>query len=308
MASEFFGHLLGAPELDGRCRYLLRQNNPGGFEAALSVLQKERGTSLRCMEEAVISVFSRMNAAFLATGFSLEFLHGQHEAEGSSVKKFLAKFDAIFSLNQDLLLESGYCAQAEPPQSFSSKWSGYSFPGMLEQPRQSYNPSIPRWCGRFAPSSTDTSVSPPSNTQPIYKLHGSANWTNETDGELLIMGGEKVDAINGSSVLKAYAQEFERRLKIAGTRLVIIGYSFGDHHINSVIESAAALGGLKIFIVDPRGYEAPNPQKDGGVRFRAASPVTQTQACVAGFSCRTLAEIFGASTVERENLFQFMRG
>jgi hypothetical protein len=50
--------------------------------------------------------------------------------QADSVKAFLARFDAIFSLNQDLLLENGYCAQAEPPQAFGSRWTGYAVPGM----------------------------------------------------------------------------------------------------------------------------------------------------------------------------------
>lgn len=306
MAAEFFGHLLGAPELDDRCRALLRQNKSGSFEDALSTLQREGGGSLKCMETAVIRIFGRMNAAFLAQGFSLEFLQGQQAVPGSSVKAFLAKFDAIFSLNQDLLLESGYCAQAEPPQSFGPRWSGYSFPGMVEQPRQAFDPSFPKWCGQYSPNLNATNVSPSANVQPIYKLHGSANWMDDAGSRLLIMGGEKVDAINGSSLLKGYAQEFERRLKVVGTRLMIIGYSFGDLHINAAIESAAALGGLKIFIVDPRGYEAPDPQRGRGMHFRAAVPVSQTQASIVGFSCRGLSEIFGSSAVERENILQFM--
>ena len=42
-----------------------------------------------------------------------------------SIKKFLERFDAIFTLNQDLLLETHY-----HPTLVSAKWSGVTIPGM----------------------------------------------------------------------------------------------------------------------------------------------------------------------------------
>lgn len=301
LAADFFDDLLGAPELDERCKMLLWQHrSDGGFERALSILQREGGPSLVRMEQALQSVFTRMNRCFLAQGFTLEFRNGADASENDSVKRFLARFDAIFSLNQDLLLESGYCAQAEPPQAFSSRWVSYAFPGMAPKPAQ---PFATTWCGEFAPGpSGHVAVGP--TTQPIYKLHGSSNWTDGTNGRLIIMGGDKVSAIQGSAVLRAYAGEFERRLSERGARLMIIGYGFGDGHINVTIERAADAG-LKVFVIDPWGSEAPDPMRGKQNVIRPVSPVNATQRELIGASKAGLSRIFGGNPIELSRVLRF---
>lgn len=302
LAADFFDDLLGAPELDDRCRMLLWQyRSDGGFERALSVLQREGGSSLVRMEQALQAVFARMNSCFLAADFTLEFRSGAQASAGDGVKRFLARFDVIFSLNQDLLLESGYCAQAEPPQAFNPRWSGYAFPGMVPKPSP---PLTPRWCGEFSPDpqglkSVDT------NTQPIYKLHGSSNWTDNTNGRLMIMGGEKVSSIRGSLVLRAYSEEFERQLNEPGARLMIIGYGFADGHINTAIERAAEAGNLKIFVIDPWGSEAPDPMRGKQNIIRISPPVNATQRELIGASKWGLSHIFGGNMIEQSRVLRF---
>jgi hypothetical protein len=53
-------------------------------------------------------------------------------------------------------------------------------------------------------------------------------------------------------VLKWYADEFDRRLQSSGARLMVIGYSFSDPHINDSIIEACKVG-LKVFIIDTAG-------------------------------------------------------
>jgi hypothetical protein len=50
-----------------------------------------------------------------------------------------------------------------------------------------------------------------------------------------------------------YAQ-FAGSLRAKGARLMIIGYSFGDAHINKMIFHGIEAG-LKIFIIDPLGVD-----------------------------------------------------
>ena len=68
------------------------------------------------------------------------------------------------------------------------------------------------------------------------------------------MGGNKTGSIKGFQVLKRYQEEFPDMLSAADTHLMVIGYSFGDAHINSVIRAAADKG-LKIFIIDVLGVD-----------------------------------------------------
>ena len=304
LANDFFDKLIGAKELDENCRKLLWQYKEEGFEKSLSVLQNEGGESLPLLEQALRSVFQRMNTAFFDSTFSLEFIHGQNVQPNDSIKRFLARFDAIFTLNQDILLESGYMAQSDPPQAFGHRWSDFSLPGMIPRVQPSPLSPLPRWCGEFCPD--PQGVKPTSSgIQPIYKLHGSSNWVDEKGERLIIMGGEKTAKIGGSNVLAAYAEEFGRRLNEPEMRLMIIGYGFGDGHINAAIEAAATVGGLRTFIVDPRGSDAPNRKKAAINQISLPQPINKTQASLIGASRLSLREIFGGNRIERDDLLGF---
>ena len=81
---------------------------------------------------------------------------------------------------------------------------------------------------------------------------------------MFILGGDKSGVIAGSMVLSLYSAEFERSLNEPDTRIMIIGYGFGDNHINNALNAAAARG-LKAFIIDPNGADAPLSQLDRSI-------------------------------------------
>ena len=89
--------------------------------------------------------------------------------------------------------------------------------------------------------------------QPLYKLHGSSNWWNDTGERLLVIGNRKTGSIDRFPVLRQYHDEFAARLCEGSAKLMVIGYSFQDEHINAVIERASRLHGLWTYIVDPSG-------------------------------------------------------
>jgi SIR2-like domain len=92
-----------------------------------------------------------------------------------------------------------------------------------------------------------------SNAQPYFKLHGSSNWETEGAEPLLVIGAHKQTPIARHAVLRRYHEEFQRYLAMPDTRLVVIGYSFGDDHINRMILDAAVGGSLRMFVVHPQG-------------------------------------------------------
>jgi hypothetical protein len=84
--------------------------------------------------------------------------------------------------------------------------------------------------------------------------------------------------------------------------LMIIGYSFQDLHINSIIHASAGSGAM-IFIVDPKGVDildsAPSP--DGlkeGMKLAL-------QGSIVGASRRSLADTLSRDTVERTKFTKF---
>ncbi len=142
-------------------------------------------------------MFSDMDVGFCNQDgniFQFEFLPGT-----SLVKDFLSRFDAIFTLNQDLLLERHYF-QSGFELGGARRWTSYSFPGMKPVP----NPNAP-----FTGESIVPDFVPSGNfevsamEQPYYKLHGSSNWHDDDGRPIIALGGNKTGTIQTSAVLPA---------------------------------------------------------------------------------------------------------
>ncbi|MFZ5633681.1 MAG: SIR2 family protein [Bacillota bacterium] len=108
----------------------------------------------------------------------------------------------------------------------------------------------------------------------LYKLHGSIMWVSETPGwdnpyglaakaepasvkeSVLIY---PTPAKYGETLGMPYAELF-RRFAVAVVRpqstLFVIGYGFGDEHVNAIIRQALAVPSFALVIIDP------NPQSD----------------------------------------------
>jgi hypothetical protein len=115
LANEAFEYLLGCPEIDDHIRHLLwtHKKKGGGFEDALAELQLEYNRTkddrikkrLDALQAAVVGMFNEMNNAFVGITFE-----PQNEVQ-YLIGNFITRFDAIFTLNQDLLLERHYLNQ-----------------------------------------------------------------------------------------------------------------------------------------------------------------------------------------------------
>jgi len=175
-------------------------------------------------------MFRDMNRGFDAI---TDFEPARPPQVGRRVVDFLARFDAIFTLNQDLLLERHYKPPIGPPRN----WSGVAFPGLkLDGPAQPFAFLDQRW-------RVDQTFEMPHNVQPIFKLHGSSNWISNTGAELLIIGGDKSQHIQSHAILKRYREIFVEHLNKADTRLmVVIGYSFSDDSARGVALGTASHG------------------------------------------------------------------
>jgi hypothetical protein len=155
--------------------------------------------------------------------------------------------------------------------------------------------------GLFTPAAPPYSVA--QRQQPYFKLHGSANWRKgDANSALLIMGGNKSTDIDNVPLLTWYRGEFRRLISQSETRLMIVGYSFQDLHINEIIHRAAPAG-VKIFIVGSRGVDvlenAPSP--DGLLEGMKLA----LQNNIVGASRRSLTDTLSGDAVERTKLTKF---
>lgn len=110
-------------------------------------------------------------------------------------------------------------------------------------------------------------------------------------------------------VLSWYVKELEQRLRDKPAQLMLIGYSFRDHHINNVIADAVNAG-LKIFVKSPDGAKVArqaNPTRDRDAKKIAVpTRIEQTlDRSLIGASRRLLSESFSNDVAEHGELMRF---
>ena len=90
-------------------------------KAAQSGGDEQPVEDVRRLEGAILETFAGMNWA-IARRANLSF----SEMSRRSISRYLARFDAIYTLNQDLLLEFHYDPRLIDP----TRWIGHVFPGV----------------------------------------------------------------------------------------------------------------------------------------------------------------------------------
>lgn len=237
LASEVFEYLMGCkaiPEDAGLKRILL--DHKSAFEDALARVQAEylRGRSgeaarrLEVLQSALGEMFADMDAGFQRRQFEFQ------NDIAYQLRTFMIRFDAIFTLNQDSLLERHYLDDNVALGS-ARKWNGWQLPGMqrVHDPgRTPFDGSLDQWKPK-----TPKGFVVEKKQQPCFKLHGSMNWISADGDQVLVMGANKVGTLKGHPLLKWYFEQFKAYLQ-QPVRLMVIGYSFRDPHINDVIMEA----------------------------------------------------------------------
>ena len=295
LATEADEYLLGHPSIDKPVRDILWQcRRKGGFEAALAHLQQDKTEKRRLqgLQEALRQMFDDMDNAF--QGIAFDFNNDLK----STVTQFLTRFDAIFTLNQDLLLERHYLTDNISLMS-NGRWNGFTLPGLQPIGQEVFNNGLAR---KWKPIDGPTSIT--GRHQAYIKLHGSSNWISETNNEMLVMGGNKPGIIDKFPLLKWYHDEFRARLTSPSTRLMVIGYSFGDAHINKTIQDACKSSNLNIFIIDPLGVDTIDKNRNSTI-YSPDNLILDLWPNLLGASRRSLREIFGSDRVEYEKVMRF---
>ena len=250
LAKEAFEYLLGCPEIqdDRNLLNLLWQHQSKGFESVLAALRVENEhfpsdlakSQLENFQKAVVEMFNEMN-----DGFSHII---DWDPNLSLTNNLLTRFDYIFSLNQDLLLEQHYMNQNVMIKSLGFKnWGGAYLPGM--KPITPYEPNLSKI---FLYPDQKNNFNLESRMQPIIKLHGSSNWSSQQGDHLLILGSDKENQLSKFDILNWYFDVFKNSLNSI-SKLMVIGYGFQDPHINIAIQTAVRESNLKIFVISPDG-------------------------------------------------------
>lgn len=88
---------------------------------------------------------------------------------------------------------------------------------------------------------------PKADKLEYFKLHGSSNWYNNLQKNILVIGHSKSEKINQDDFLKKYHEMFNNALKNENSKILIIGYSFNDKHVNEMILSSK----INVFLMYP---------------------------------------------------------
>jgi hypothetical protein len=298
LANEALEYLLGCPQIDDSLRALLIRNKTKGFEETLGVLQAQsagrRLEQLTQLEAALRSMFDDMNAAFSKGSFDFG-----GDSRSGSVSDFLRHFDAIFTLNQDTLLETHYFNNIALPAG-DRHWREGCLPGM-ERVGEHYGKASGLW----QPAANVGEI--PGDVQPYIKLHGSSNWQTRDASQLLIMGTNKSAVIAKVPILQWGFDKLNEYLSGSHTRLMVIGYSFGDDHVNAVLMKAAQAQKIRLFVVDPLGMDVMDKYRDAHI----PGPSELKDALwsvLYGCSRRALSATFGGDAVEYAKLLRFISG
>jgi hypothetical protein len=297
LASELVGELCGRVENDTELRKRLKQTR--NFERVLGELRQEanRGPTqerrFQRLQQAVLLTFEEMNQVLAAKHFEFTVSDSKRW-----LVTFLSAFDAIFTLNQDLFLEMHYVPGKTLPE--MRRWRATAYPGVTLP--TDWLDGLP--ATRLSPvlSATGTVEHDPLD-QPIYKLHGSVNWRTEDGSRVLVIGDGKAASIQGSSLLSAYVEKFREYLCAGKTKLMVVGYSFLDSHVNELLTEASIHKDLRTYLVNPAGLSIFDPPPNALINF----PLAVFSALrLVGISTRPFREAFETDELSFRSFWRFL--
>lgn len=180
-----------------------------------------------------------------------------HDICFKSLIRFLSLFKSLFTTNQDLFLEALYLQENKalyspgmdyPIRNHAPNGNQYALTNINFKKLGEYKDCVLPASEEELKSKLEYHSDP-----SYYKLHGSILWNNSiTSNSLpLVMGNDKLEKIQSQPLFKYYFDKFKEIISIKATRLLIIGYSFSDTHINELIIDAIQKTGLQLHIITP---------------------------------------------------------
>jgi hypothetical protein len=304
LSTEAFEFLLGCPELNPRIRNRMWANS-GNFEETYQQLKDEAAadpTNIAAADD--FQRFNDMLIRMLDTmkiGFRSAHIERAQNRGVLAVDAFLDHFDAIFTLNQDTYLEQHYLYN--PPQVPTHRWSARYLPGLVAPDPPTEHGNQLSKAGLRTIAASGFTLEP--DKQPHIKLHGSYNWRSH-DQHVMVIGGAKLIDINRVPLLAWYQEQFRSMITAPDVRLMIIGYSFNDDHINNQLLEAARVGTL-FFIVDKLGLDVIDKRDPRTRATRAPSALfTGLRDRIAGASRRPIRPTFQSDPVEVKKYVEFL--
>lgn len=301
LASEMWSKIFNSKSLLGfpRVKQLLRNNYD--FEFVYWLVTKGVDFSLEeknALKVAIVQSYENMDS---------NITHYLNEANLGYFFNFLASGAGVsshFTLNQDLLMERVF--RRQPLGLATLKYKDYLDKiqsGMIDS---SISVNLPgdSFINEFKANHLD------SIGDLIYvKLHGSSGWLSSTGSDVIVIGNDKPKDITAEPLLRWYFDLFTEAINVKNSKILIIGYSFRDKHINKELERAVKNSGLRIYILSP---ESPMDIK---LRLNVTLPGENSDmfdfraiwGAVEGYFPYRVKDVFpsdGSTTVSQQDLYR----
>ena len=246
LAQEVWSHVYNHPGV-GCCPQLLstlRKNFD--YESVYHEVFREKSymeEDKKAMNQAILESYQNLDEEVR----ELHKMAGRISVNGA--RDLISRFEGkqnrvgfVFTLNQDLFVE---------------RHITLSLPWVNNWPKGECQIDLKKDCIRL-PDEGELNArqvrQPLRNERLVYiKLHGSSNWQTYDGKQQMVIGLEKERDIAREPLLRSYAAIFKMVLTKA-KRLLVIGYSFRDEHINRAIALAMAEchnPKLELYVVPP---------------------------------------------------------
>jgi hypothetical protein len=259
LAKELWSIILSNPVLDSAPEVRRILLNDFDFESVYNTVM--RGARLPIDDDggwerqrdalgtAVNDAYGHIDAKIREFTFHRE---APHPINLYKVQEFIASFSGnaknpgfFFTLNQDLFIERHYYNGPRP-----------TLPGIIHSPTW-FGPDGNRDLAaerREIPESRGSDQILDGSPFYYVKLHGSSNWYS-ADKQTMVIGQAKQDQIASQPILAKYFDVFQSVLSAPGGRLLCVGYSFSDDHINEAIWDGLRKG-LRLYVLSPESPDS----------------------------------------------------
>ena len=230
-------------------------NETSNFEDIYSIIMYSSiltDSQKKKTHEAFLSAFEQLNRTYIST--ELNSGNSKNNVKTHILEPLKRKNGTFYTLNQDKFIEE-YLDEIEDK---------IFLPGINRDP----SAPIPNIHGRLPPGKRDNEIGYLGNRSILsndieflqkdikrskrlkyIKLHGSSNW-HDNDKKTLVFGTAKEPQISQIALLKHYHTMFAVSVNNPNAKILIIGYSFSDDHINEKLSNGIKAG-LKVYLMYP---------------------------------------------------------
>lgn len=247
LSGEMWAQIFNDAEIqsDGDLRDLLQKDYD--FESVYSAVVSSRMTeaSKNIMKRAIEKSYKNLDDAIKNWVFNES---NPYPVNWSCLNNLITLFNGsrdekgfFFTLNQDLFMErqSSYHSPGSPR--FSHEF--YTLHGKELMPNE-----FVMLQGAGVEEKAEKDID--NHVGLVYiKLHGSYGWKSSDGSNQLVIGKNKTELIDKEPLLKWYLDLFQKVITERDKKLLIIGYGFGDQHINKILVNGVKKYGLKIYII-----------------------------------------------------------